>query len=309
LYFYLKRNNFDIVHTHSSKAGIIGRAAARLAGVPVIVHTIHGLPFHSYQADLINRFFIGLEARAASATDLIICVAKSMIDQSVRAQIANREKFCLVRSGFPVDQFLNARKDEELARRLGIESDDIVIAKVARLFNLKGHKFLIAAFRDILKKHPSARLLLIGDGILMDALKTQASELGVEKRIIFAGLVPPDDIPSYLALSDMLVHASLREGLAKVLPQALLMGKPVISFDIDGASEIVVDHTTGLLVEPESVEGLANSVNFMIENQAEANMMAIRGRKLALSLFPVERMVSQIDELYRQLLAKKGIDA
>lgn len=308
LFFFLKKNHFDIVHTHSSKAGIIGRMAAYYAGVPVTVHTIHGLPFHDYQAETLNRMYIALERYASGMTDLILCVAKAMIDKSVKAGIAEREKFCLVRSGFPVDPFLSAQKDEKLMDSLGISADDFVIGKVARLFDLKGHKYLIAAFRDILKKNPKARLLFLGDGILRNALEAQAHELGVAHRITFAGLIPNDRIPQYMALMDILVHASLREGLAKVLPQALLAGKPVVSFDVDGASEIIVDKTTGLLIPPENVDALARSVIYLMENKAEANMMAIRGRKLAQSLFPVERMVGQIDELYTQLLEKKGIN-
>ncbi|MDD2715518.1 MAG: glycosyltransferase family 4 protein [Candidatus Wallbacteria bacterium] len=307
LYFFLRKNKFDIVHTHSAKTGIIGRLAAKMAGVPIRVHTIHGLPFHPYQSEYLNQLQIALEKSVAGITDLILCVAKAMIDKSVQAGIAGREKFYLVRSGFPVDPYLYAKKDEGLARRLGIEPEDVVIGKVARLYDLKGHKYLISAFREVLKKIPSARLLLVGDGILRDALTAQAEELGVLSRVIFAGEVPNSEIQRYIALMDLLVHASLREGLAKILPQALLMGKPVVSFDIDGASEIIVDHTTGLLTPPENVEALIDALIFMMENKAEASMMAIRGRKLALSLFPVERMVNQIDELYLHLLNAKAI--
>jgi glycosyltransferase involved in cell wall biosynthesis len=309
LVFFLKKNKFDIVHTHSSKAGIIGRLAAHYAKTPVIIHTVHGLPFHDYQSEAINKFYISLERKAAKYTDNIFCVAKAMIEKCVKNGIASRDKFSLVRSGFRVEPFLYAKKDIILQRKLGISPDDIVIGKVARLFDLKGHKYLIAAFRDVLKKHPNAKLLLVGDGILKETLMAQAEELGIRERIIFAGLVPAENVADYIALMDILAHTSLREGLAKVIPQALLMSKPVVSFDIDGAGELIVDKTTGMLTKPENINELADAINYLIENKAEANMMAIRGKKLALSLYPVERMVSQIDELYTEILEQKGINA
>jgi len=308
LVFFLKKNKFDIVHTHSSKAGIIGRIAAHYAKVPVIIHTVHGLPFHDYQAEALNKFYISLERKAAKYTDYIFCVAKAMIEKCVKNNIAPRDKFCLVRSGFKVEPFLYAKKDILLQRKLGISPNDIVIGKVARLFDLKGHKYLIAAFREVLAKHPNSKLLLVGDGILKETLMAQAEELGIRERVIFAGLVPPEKVADYIAQMDILVHASLREGLAKVIPQALLMGKPVISFDIDGAGELIVHKTTGMLTKPEDISELTDSINYIIENEAKANMMAIRGKKLALSLYPVDRMIAQIDELYSYALNKKGIN-
>ena len=302
-----RRLNPHIVHTHSSKAGILGRAAARFAGVPIILHTIHGLPFHPYETGLNNLLYKKLERRAARWSQRIITVADAMRDQAVAAGVAAPEKFVTIYSGMEVDTFLAADTHRQTARRaLGIADDEVVIGKIARLFELKGHEYVIAAAPRILREFPRARFLFVGDGILREKLQEQAVRLGVADRILFAGLVDPSRIPEMLGAMELVVHASLREGLARVLPQALLAGRPVVSYDIDGAREVVLDGVTGFLVRPQAVGELADAVLKMLRDPAQARAMAMKGREMFADQFRAETMVRRISALYRELLSGAG---
>ncbi len=305
---YFKRERPTIVHTHSSKAGILGRAAARFCQVPVIVHTIHGMPFHPYQNRLMNAAFVTLERRAARYTDAIISVADAMTAQALRAGVGIESQFAKIYSGMDVEPFLRSDGVRETVRReFGIHPDDIVIGKIARLFHLKGHEYVFAAMPGVLERYPNARLFLVGDGKLRSRLVRMAKKLGIGDRVTFAGLVDPGRIPELIKAMDIVVHASLREGLARVLPQALISGKPVVSFDVDGASELVLSGRTGILVPPKSVEGLEKAMIHLISHPDEARRMGLEGRHLFTDTFRAERMVSRIDALYGALLRRKQI--
>ncbi len=303
----IRRERPDIVHTHSSKAGILGRRAARACGVPVIVHTIHGLPFHDYENGLRNRLYVFLEKRAARHCDAIITVADAMTEKAVAASIATREQFETIRSGLEIDLFRPPKADERrrLREELGFGENDRVICKVARLFHLKGHEFLLAAMPRILKDVPEAKLLFVGNGILRRTLEDSARRLGIADRLVFTGLVAPERISDYLGASDIVAHCSLREGLARVLPQALLCEVPVVSYDIDGAREVVVDGVTGRLIEPESVEALADAISELLLAPDKAREMGRRGRLMCEEMFDHRSMVRKIAEKYRKLLGAK----
>jgi glycosyltransferase involved in cell wall biosynthesis len=285
----------------------LGRYAAHAERVPGIVHTIHGLPFHPYESRLRNALYRWLERKAARWSHKIVCVADAMTDQAVAAGVADRAKFVTVYSGMETEAFLDCDWQRRAMRyRLGVRDDEFVIGKIARLFELKGYEYVIEAAKRIRDAHPNVRFLFVGDGILRKALEDQAKRLGVRDWILFAGLVPASQVPTYISAMDALVHASLREGLARVLPQALLAGKPVVSFDVDGAREVVVHGETGYLVPPKSVDGLVVSVCELIENPARAAAMAAKGRELCRERFRWQTMVSQLDALYRELLATSG---
>ena len=301
-----RRERPDVVHTHSSKAGILGRWAARAESVPVILHTIHGPSFHPHQPGLANRVAIRLERRAARCTSKLVSVSDAMTRQYVEAGVALPDKFVTIYSGMEVEPFLaedGAR--ERMRKRFGLGRDDLVIGKIARLFKLKGYEYVLRAAPTILSRFPGARFLFVGDGILRPELERMARQLGVVEKVRFAGLIEPDEIAGAIKAMDVVVHASLREGLARVLPQALLSGKPVVSFDVDGAREVVINGETGFLVAPESVEGLADAIVKALSDLPAAQRMAARGRELFTDRFRVETMVGQIDALYRDLLNRR----
>ncbi len=292
----------DIVHTHSSKAGILARLAAKAEGVPRMVHTIHGLPFHDYENWLVNHVYIALERRAAKYTDLLISVCDAMTAKAVAAGIAPREKFVTIYSGMDVEPFLRGAHDRAALRReLGIPNDPVVVGVIARISPLKGHEFVLRAAPSILEKHPDVLFLFVGDGHIRAKMETLARRQGVFERVVWAGLRDYREIPGLIATMDLVVHTSLREGLARVLPQALLSGVPVVSYDVDGAREVVVNGQTGWLVEPESIGGLANAVSEALSNPARAREMAQLGRQVCEQRFRSDVMVAAIAAEYRRL--------
>ena len=303
---HFRRTRPHIVHTHSGKAGIVGRFAARHAGVPLVIHTIHGPSFGEFQGRLANTVFRGAERAAARATDHFVVVAEAMARQYQAAGIGAAGKYTRIFSGFDLDPFLGAGRDPELAARLGIRPGDFVVGKVARLFGLKGHDELFAEASDLVRRVPNIRFLLLGDGpwrARFEAMATASPALS--GRFIFAGLVPPSEVCRYLGLMDVLVHLSRREGLARVLPQALAAGKPVIALDCDGAGEVCREGETGFLLKGDASQ-LVDRVGLLADRPDLARALGERGRAWVRERFSEAAMVEALDALYRRLWAQKG---
>ncbi len=308
LYCLIAIGHYDVVHTHSAKAGVLGRIAARIAGVPVVVHTIHGLPFHKYQNWLLNALYVNCERLAGPFADRIVTVADEMTRKAVAAGLGRECRFVTIRSGMDLDSFLEAGQGTEEARRqLGFSEGELVVGKVGRLFPLKGHEFFMAAAAGIVKEVPQARFLLVGDGILRQRLEAEAGRLGLRDRFVFAGLVPRERIPAMISAMDVVVHTSLREGLARVLPQALAVGRPAVAFDIDGAREVVADGKTGALVQPGDVAGLVKAVVGILREPGARARMGELGRKRVDPEWRESEMVDAIARLYLRLAEKKGV--
>ncbi len=312
-YFQIKRHlerlKPDIVHTHSAKAGILGRFAAyNLKGkwpenVPAVVHTIHGLAFHPYQSKWLNSFYISVERSAAKRTDFFISVANAMTEQALAACIGERAKYVTAYSAIEEDAFLKPSPEEErksFRLKYGIPEDAIVLVTIARLFMLKGHKYIIESAKQLSKQFDNAAWLFVGDGNLYDHFKEQVQQLGLVEKIKFTGLLPPSQIPLAIQSSDILVHCSLREGLARTLPQAMLCAKPAISFDVDGAKE-VVNENTGRLIEPKNVEQLTKACAELIEDKDLRDKLGRAGRDFVKEKFAPKTMVDTIESVYKKL--------
>ncbi len=307
LYYLIKKEKYALVHTHSSKAGILGRIAAKLArGRAVIIHTIHGLPFHPYQNKILNFVYVNLERFCSLFTKKIICVGAIMKEKALSAHIGNKEKFVVIHSGFEVEKYQDPQIDSEKERRRwGLNQNDIVIGKIGRLFPLKGQRYLLEVLDQIKKAFPQIKLLLVGEGILRKTLEKRAEGLGIEDAVVFTGLLPPEQIPKVISTFDLLVHVSLREGLPKTVAQGLAAGKPVVAFDVDGAKEVVIDGKTGYLVPAKDKDKLANTIIKALRNKEESISMAKEGQKLIKKLFPVEVMVNKIEEVYNDVIGVK----
>ncbi len=292
----------DVVHTHSSKAGILGRAVAAKLGVPVIVHTVHGSPFHAYERAWRNRFYIAAERWAARRTTAFISVSDAMTDQFVAAAVAPREKFTTIYSGMEVAPFLSPpRSRGDVRRELGYSDHDVVIGKIARLFELKGHDDVIDAARDVVRAHPNANFLFVGDGVWRERLQDRIRAAGLADHFRFTGLVPPARIPELIHAMDVVVHCSLREGLARVLPQALISGKPAVSYDVDGAREVVLPDRTGFLVRTRDISSLSAALGQLVSSAEMRSRMGAEGRRLFTDQFRHDRMADQILDLYVRL--------
>jgi glycosyltransferase involved in cell wall biosynthesis len=295
----------QLVHTHSSKAGILGRLAAHQLGIPA-VHTIHGASFHYGQNMVAQTAYRWAERRAANWCQHYITVCDAMIDQYVAAGIASREKFTTIYSGMDVDHFLTPRRNPATLRaELGLAPTDIVLGKVARLFHLKGHEYLIEAAPQVVKAVPNVRFLLIGDGILKAEFQARIAELGLTQHFVFAGLVAPEAVGEYLHVMDVVVHTSVWEGLARVLPQGSIAGKPVISFAIDGAPEVCIPDETGILVEPRNIPQLAQAMIRLAQDVELRQRLGATGKARFTEQFRHQNMTRQIREVYAKVLANR----
>jgi glycosyltransferase involved in cell wall biosynthesis len=296
----------EIVHTHSGKAGILGRFAARRAGVPVIIHTVHGPSFGPFQGPIANAALRAAERSAAGVTTHFISVADAMTRQYVAAGVGQPEQFTRILSGFMLEPFLATGTNTPLRARLGIEAGDFVIGKIARLFHLKGHEDLLAAAPEVLRRHPQSKFLLVGDGTLRERLEARARAAGLEKKVIFAGLVAPEEIPGYIGAMDMVVHLSRREGLPRSLAQALAAGRPIAAYDCDGANEVCLPGQTGFLVPPGDVKTLAGRLAQLAEDAPLRERFGRRGREFARENFDAGMMVEKIHSLYMKLTGTRA---
>jgi glycosyltransferase involved in cell wall biosynthesis len=302
----IRRLDPEVVHTHSSKAGILGRAAAWAERVPAVVHTIHGLPFGPSETPLRNRAYGVLERWAARRCHAIVSVCDAMTEQALAAGVGRREQYLTVYSGMDVEAFLNPRRPRhEVRRELGLADDEVAFGTVARLFERKGHDDILAAAPAVLAANPKVRFVFIGDGILRDRILADAQRLGVRHALHLTGLVPPDRIPELLVALDAVVHPSLREGLARVLPQALLVGRPAISYDVDGAREVVRPET-GILLRPRDIAGLTAAILRLAADPALRDAMGREGRRRFADQFRHETMTDQLRSLYLRLLRAAG---
>jgi len=262
------------------------------------------LAFHPYQCNLLNKFYIAVEKSAAKRTDFFISVANAMTNQALAAGIGEPDRFVTAYSAIEEDDFLKPVSNEhkkQFRQKYGISEDAVVLVTIARLFMLKGHDYIIESAKTLSRQFENAVWVFVGDGNLSEHYKKQVFQLGLSDRIKFTGLLSPKEIPLAIASSDILVHCSLREGLARSLPQAMLCGRPAVSFDVDGARE-VVNENTGRLIEPKNVEQLTKACAELIENRALREKLGAAGRESVKEKFAPQVMVDTIEAVYKKLL-------
>ena len=296
----------EVVHTHSAKGGFLGRAAGWNSKIPAVIHTVHGAPFHPYQSVIARQLFVALEKWAAKRCHHMICVADAMTDLMVNAGVAPREKFTTIYSGMDVEPFVNCHSMRGEARAaLGLKDSDVVFGKIARLYKLKGHEFLIEAAKRAIADNPNIKILLVGDGIYRSRFEFEIRAAGLEKHFILTGLVQPEEIPYYVSAIDCLVHTSLREGLARTLPQALIAGKPVISYDVDGAREVTIPDQTGYLIPPMEIQPLTDAMLELAKSSELRRKLGQGGASRFTEQFRHRNMTKSIRALYEDLLDRK----
>ena len=292
------QRGYDVVHTHSSKAGIVGRAAAWQAKVPFICHTVHGQPFHAYEKAWKNLLYQASERWAAKRCHKIYAVAQAMIEQCVAAKIAPREKYQVVYSGMEIERFLNSVPDAALRIELGIPENALVLGTVARLFPLKGYEYIIPAAKTICGKYPHVHFLIVGNGSMRERMEQEIARLGLKEHFHFAGLVPPDQVYRYIALMDILLHLSLREGLPRSVVQALASGKPAIGFALDGTPEVVINGETGFVVTPKSIPEVEAAVSKLLDDPELRRRCGENGRKKVAEQFSWQKMADILEAEY-----------
>ncbi len=316
----------DVVHTHSSKAGVIGRAAAwsvcqrSKEKKPAVVHTIHGPPFHRYLPKWKNSIYIVSEQFAAKRCHLITSVADAMTIQFRFAGIGYDEQFVTVRSGMETDRFLNPIATETrdaMRSELGLTDDDFVIGTVARLAEHKGHDDVLDALGDDLKANPNWKLLWVGDGWWSERLLGHVDEMGLRDQVITSGLVAQHRVGAMMRAMDVLLHPSYREGLPRTVPQALLCSVPVVASDADGTREACLDaeylpdvnkaQETGRLFPIGDTGAMRGCVRWMFEHPKERSLMGQRGRAMCSKMFSTQTMVGDLEKVYQRAIEMASV--
>ena len=287
---YLRREEFDIVHTHSTEAGIIGRFAAALAGVPNVVHTVHGVPFTDDRNDVLNRFVLACERQAAKYTDTIATNADVIADEYLELGIGMPEQYTTVYSGVDLDAF----RDASPATDLPGERPRVVM--VGRLAEGKGHEVLLDAVDAMGESDGS--VCIVGDGPLSDSLAASIEERGLSEQVFLTGY--RDDVPRILAASDVVALPSFREGTPRVITEAMASGLPVVATDIAGIPEQVEDGESGFLIPTGDAEALADRLERLLADAELREQMGARGLK-RVERFSVETMVEKLGGVYQKL--------
>jgi glycosyltransferase involved in cell wall biosynthesis len=297
---YLMKERFDIVHTNSSKAGILGRLAAKLAGVPIIVHTVHGWGHHNYMSQRRKRFYIILERISATYTDRIIAVSKLNVEKGLNDKIGNRPKYCVIRSGIELNKFKHIKIDKKYEKeKWSINPSDKVVGSITRLFPQKSPEDFILMANKILKNHSNISFVLVGVGPLRDQIKSLIAEFRISNKVMLTGF--QSDIPELLSIMDVFVLTSLWEGLPRVLPQAMAMGIPIVATQVDGVPEAVKHGENGFLVPPKDFHALAERTLQLIQNPSLAKKMGETGKKMVDPEFCIKEMVRKTEQLYEDL--------
>ncbi|MFN0137961.1 MAG: glycosyltransferase family 4 protein [Phycisphaerae bacterium] len=297
----------EVVHTHSSKAGIVGRFAAARARVPIVVHTIHGMSFNRTQPWFVRAAYSFLERRAARVSDAIVSVADAMTEQSVAARIAPRARFSTIYSGMDIAAFTPSSAQRERSRAAwGVAPDDVIVAVVARLFRNKGYEQLIPVMDAAMKQEPRLRFVWIGDGAQRGEFEAHLRQRGIADRTTLVGLVPPSEIPNLLAGADLLAHASQWEGLPRAVVQGLLMCVPAVAFAIDGTPEVVINDRTGFVVPLGDETAFAARLVELARDAERRRRMGYAGRELCRERFDWRVMVGQLETLYERLHSRRA---
>ncbi len=294
----------DIVHTHSSKAGVVGRAAARAARVPVVVHTLHSLVFHDYQAAPVNFAYRSLKRMLSPLTDHYVSVSDNIRERAVAAKIGTADRHSTVRSGFFTDDFVAQLVPQAEARRkLDLPEDRLIVGVVARLFPLKGHAEILEAASRLVENQPDVLFAFVGSGPLLAELQRDVEARGLGHNVRFVGRIDPSEITLAFSAFDVLAHCSLREGLARVLPQGALAGLPIVCYDLDGSAEVVRDGVNGFLVDPKDHQTFADRLERLLREPALRAQMADAAPQRIQVEYSVAEMVRRLDALYQQLAA------
>ena len=301
----IRKENPDIVHTHSSKAGILGRLAALLAGTPVIIHTFHGFGFHERQNALKKYFFIFLEKFCAMFTHALVFVSNANMDYARDYCLGDEDRYSLIHSGIPLKNY-PARADRAAKRReLGVAPDAILVVSLGNLKPQKNPGDFIAAAQRLAGAHKNAVFMLVGGGDALEDARARARELGLERSLLFPGW--REDSAEVLAAADIFALTSLWEGLPRSLVEAIRTGLPAVCYKTDGVTDLLYDGANGYVVDQGDLDTFCLRLKELIENPRLRSEMAAKAAGADLSEFDIDYMVRQQEALYLELLKKKNL--
>lgn len=297
---WIRRLAPDIVHTHTSKAGLLGRLAARLAGVPQVVHTAHGHVFYGHFGRLLTRLFLVIERLADRITDRQVALTRGEGEDDLRLKVTRPGKLVTIHSGVDVARFAAAGEENRAARSdFRLPEGVPIVGFVGWLIPVKGPEVLLDAMDRVWANHPSAVIAYVGKGEMEEELRARVRREGLEGRVRFLGW--REDVECLLPLFDILALPSRNEGMGRVLVEAMAAGLPVVASRVGGVPDLVADGENGFLVPPDDPPALAAAVDAILSDPALARRMGAEGRRRC-GRFGVEAMIAKIDALYRDLV-------
>jgi glycosyltransferase involved in cell wall biosynthesis len=306
LYRLIRQERPQIVHTHTAKAGSLGRLAARLAGVPIVVHTYHGHVLHGYYSPLKTWLLRRMEQALARLTDCIVAVSEQVKRDLVTYGVAPPEKITIIPLGFELEPFLSCETHRgELHREFGLSDDTRLVGIVGRIFPIKNHRLFLNAAAQVAAREPAARFVIVGDGVLRPEMERHARALAIADRVIFTGW--RRDLPRIYADLDVLVVSSDNEGTPVSAIEAMASGCPVVATHVGGLPDLIAEGETGHLVPPRDPEALADAILRLLQNPDAAARMGQTARAVAKERFTLRRLLADTENLYQQLLAQKAI--
>lgn len=308
LLWILQREKPKIVHTHSSKAGILGRIAARLCGVPCIIHSIHGFGFNPIQNFFVRWLFIFLEKWCAKISHALIAVSRENIREGLKLGIGKESLYCLIRSGVDIEGIRSraALTDKEkLRKELGLSQQQKVVLTVGPFKIQKNPLAYVRLAQQVSKSFPEVQFLMVGDGELRSSLEFKIESLGLKDKVKLIGW--RKDVPEILSIADIFVLTSLWEGLPRAAVEALIVGKPVFAFAVNGLLEIVRNGENGYLFEVGEIEAMAKKIEELFRNQELQIKLSENAAKSIDKSFDIHQMVIQQEQLYEKLLIDKVI--
>jgi len=305
-----RQRQYHIVHTHLAKAGIVGRWAAQRAGVPIIIHGLHGATFNPTQGRLTNAIYRILERRAAASSDRIVSVGEDLRQRYLDAGIGEAGQYEIIHSGMDLDAFLEARENKSVRRQairteLGLSEDDFVAGYVAALEWRKGHRYLIEVAKQLCSSYSRLKVLFVGEGFDRERLEEMVAGVGLKDRITFTGY--RNDVADVMAALDVHLFVSEREGLPQVLVQSAATGMPVLAFEAEGVRELVHDDVNGYVFTHGDVDAMAVALEYFINEPELAQMMGAEGPSLVNDSWQIDTMQRKTQDLYLTLLKERGI--
>jgi glycosyltransferase involved in cell wall biosynthesis len=306
LYRLMRRGRYDLVHTHTSKAGIIGRIAARLARIPCIVHTPHGHIFYGYFSTFLTSIFVYFERFTSKFTDAQITLTHREKSDYISKSIGSPGRLFPVYSGIDLEPFLHPQVTrQEMRRRLGVDEHCFIAVTVARLVPVKNHALIISAAERLKNQFRDIRFVFVGDGELKDRLQRHIDSLGLSDRFLFAGW--RNDIPEVLAACDIFIMCSKNEGMGRAFVEAQAAGVPVIGSRVGGVFEVLDEGRTGYLVDADNADELAEKIELLYRRRSHTHALSEACRKWVTPKFSVAIMVDEIENIYRKVLREKGL--
>ena len=305
-----RQRDYHIVHTHLGKAGILGRWAAHKVHVPLVIHGLHGATFNPTQTALENWVYLYLEKKAMAWTDKVISVGEDLTQRYLAAGVGRPQDYVIIHSGMDLTAFRRAATMDQEARRakrreLGLPEDAFVAGYIAALEWRKGHNHLIRMMQTLAPRFPQLHMIFAGEGFSAQRLKRLVAEAGLNDRIHFLGY--RNDVPELMAMLDVKLFASEREGLPQVLVQADTVGVPILAFEAEGVREMVRDGVNGFVFAHGDVKSMTAALARCLEQRQQCREMGAKGRALVDDRWDIATMQRKTQELYDKLLAEKGL--